>query len=266
MKKFQEETEFLERVIKRAGRMLLNWSKPLEQEWKGDIDPVTLADKEAEQYIINEISSFYPEDIIVSEETNALEEEKVQSTRRWYVDPLDGTVNFSKGYPNWCISIALVNEWDQIVCSAVFDPVNNELFTAIKDSGAWLNGKLLMVSNVSELNRALGASGFPYNFDDEKRNNLREWVKITPRVLSIRSLGSAAKDICQVAAGRLDFFWEQGLERWDVTAAALICKEAGAKVTNLRNHELNSPSSEIVVANPNLHKKIIEVLDSAIEE
>lgn len=256
---FERELTVAVKAIKMSGEMLKAWSKPLEKEWKGVINPVTSADKESEEMIIKAIQSAFPDDIIVSEERNPVEEISVKGKRRWYLDPLDGTVNFMRGIPHWCISLALVNEEDLTVCSAVYAPMVDEMYTAIRGKGAWCNGEKLEVSQITDLNRSVAVSGFPYSFDDPNTNNLLEWTKITPLVLTIRSLGAAAKDLCELAKGRVDIFWEQGLERWDITAASLICKEAGATVTDINGRALEGSGNNVIAANPILHEKVIQL-------
>jgi myo-inositol-1(or 4)-monophosphatase len=256
---YDKELSIAMQAVQLSGPVLKNWSKPLEKEWKGAINPVTSADKESERIIIEVIHHAFPDDIIISEEMNPIGENSVKNQRRWYLDPLDGTVNYIRGLPHWCISIALVNEDNQTVCSVVYDPMMEEMFTAINGKGSWCNGEKLKVSPITDLNRSVAASGFPYSFDDPKTNNLSEWTKITPHVLTVRSFGAAAKDICEVAKGRIDIFWEQGLERWDLTAAALICKEAGATVTDMKGTALGGPGNNIIIANPSLHQKVLAI-------
>ncbi|MET3696966.1 myo-inositol-1(or 4)-monophosphatase [Bacillus oleivorans] len=257
---YKKELEIATEAALKAGDFLKNWAAPLEEEWKGKINPVTKADKTSEKLLIEKMKEAFPNDIIISEETNPLEEAEVINKRRWYLDPLDGTVNFMKGSPYWCIAIALVDSDNKTVCSVVYAPKMNNLFTAIRGKGAWLNGEKISVSQVEDLNRAVAASGFPYSFEDPEKSNLREWSNVTPEVLTVRSLGAAAMALCDVARGRLDFFWEQELERWDITAAALICKEAGAKVTDIYGQEFEGPETSVLAANPLLHNKVLEVL------
>jgi myo-inositol-1(or 4)-monophosphatase len=256
---YEKELSTALEAVRLSGMVLKNWSTPLEKEWKGTINPVTSADKASEKIIIEAIQQVFPDDLIISEELNPADETSVQNKRRWYLDPLDGTVNFIRGIPHWCISVALVIEDNQTVCGVVYDPIMDEMFTAVKGKGAWCNGERLNVSRVTELHRSVAASGFPYLFDNPKTNNLLEWSKITPQVLTVRSLGAAAKDICEVAKGRIDIFWEQGLERWDLTAAALICKEAGAAVTDMNGTALEGPGNHLIVANPVLHQKVLAI-------
>src|SRR5690606_17912574 len=259
---FETELTVAVKASEAAGKLLMKWFQQptLTSEWKGRIDPVTIADKQSEKVIIDTIRAHFPDAIIVSEESNPFAEVEVINKRRWYIDPLDGTVNFIRGFSHWCVAIACVEENNETVCSAVYAPCSNELYTAIQGEGAWCNGERLTVGNNTELHRSVVASGFPYSFEDPATSNLVEWARITPQVLTVRSLGAAAKDICEVAGGRIDIFWEQGLERWDITASALICREAGAKVTDRNGKELTGPGTSIIVANPVLHEKVRALL------
>ncbi|NHM32463.1 inositol monophosphatase family protein [Neobacillus terrae] len=257
--KYDKELSIAIEAAQNSGTLLKNWSKPLKKEWKGEINPVTSADKASENILIKTIVNAFPDDIIISEESNPVEEKSVKNNRRWYIDPLDGTVNYIRGIKHWCISIALVDDSNKVVCSVVYNPLMEEMYTAMKGKGAWCNGERISVSNTENLNRSVAASGFPYSFDDPLTNNLTEWSIITPQVLTVRSLGAAAIDLCQVAKGRIDIFWEQGLERWDLTAASLICSEAGAKVTDMKGRTLEGPNNNIIVANPILHAKVTEL-------
>ncbi|WP_197081154.1 inositol monophosphatase family protein [Gordoniibacillus kamchatkensis] len=243
-----------------AGRAILHRIGPLEQEWKGRIDPVTAADRESEQIILTFIRDAFPLDIIVSEESNPIAEENVRGKRRWYVDPLDGTVNFSRNNPHWCVSIAFVDESDTAQAAVVYAPKCNELYGAVRGQGATLNGESIRVSGTDRMDRAVLASGFPYSFDNPDRTNLKEWSMLTPHALTVRCWGAAAKDLCEVARGRIDGFWELELERWDITAGAFICSEAGARVTDLSGKPVAGPSRDIMAANPGLHAAMMELL------
>jgi len=258
LQNYSEELKVIKSILYQAGQILLNWRQPLDIQWKGIINPVTMADKASETYIINELLKYFPNDNIISEESIDSHVKSVNNKRRWYLDPLDGTVNFSRSIPRWCISIALVDAKNQLVLGVVYSPYSNELFSAIKDQGAYCNDINISVSDVKELNKSVIASGFPYTFTDPLKTNLAEWSTLTPLALTVRCIGAAALDMCQVASGKIDIFWEQGLEYWDTAAAILICKEAGATVSDLKGEVLDYPSKQVLIANPNLHSKVIE--------
>ena len=256
----EKELEVATLAARRAGEMLRNWTGALEETWKGPINPVTAADRESERILIAALREAFPDDAIVAEESSAGAGDDAAGRRRWYVDPLDGTVNFSRGIPHWCVSVALADEEGVTRCAVVYAPLSGELFTAVRGGGASLNGKPIRVRDTRTLDRAVAASGFPYSFEDPDRNNLREWTAAAPRLLSIRCLGAAALDLCQVACGRLDVFWEKELERWDLAAGALICAEAGAVVTDLEGRPLAGPGTSVLAANPHLHPQVLALL------
>lgn len=257
------ELQVAELAARAAGEAIRQWQQPLDEQWKGRINPVTAADKRSEALLLSHIKSAFPSDLIVSEESSPLTEEEVKGRRRWYIDPLDGTVNYSRNVPHWCVSVAYVDERDTTQTAVVYAPLSDEMFCAVRGQGAALNGSTIAVSDTDRLERAIVASGFPYSFDDPERTNLREWSAIAPRVLTVRCMGAAAKDLCEVARGRMDAFWEIELERWDTAAGALICAEAGAVVTDLDGEPLPGPSRHILVSNPMLHAPIRQLLNVA---
>lgn len=209
------------------------------------------------------IRDTFPSDGLVSEESYDRPESEVRGTRRWYLDPLDGTVNFLRGFDHWCVSLALVDASNQTACAAVYCPPEESLYTAQRGEGSYRNGEALQVRTCERLNRALLASGFPYEFEDPAETNLSEWSAVTPRALSMRSLGAAALDLCEVARGRLDGFWEIQLEPWDITAGALVAREAGATVTNRDGTELTGTGTSVVAAPPSIHPQLLERIRSA---
>jgi myo-inositol-1(or 4)-monophosphatase len=255
-----EELRIAEMAATTAGKAIHRRTQPLNQEWKGRINPVTAADLESEAIIISLIRDHFPNDIIISEESNPLPEHRVKGNRRWYIDPLDGTVNYSRNISHWCVSIAFVDETDRTQAAVVYSPPSHELFSAVRGQGAALNRERIHVSQTSQLDRAVIASGFPYSFDDPDRTNLPQWSAITPQVLTVRCMGAAAKDLCEVARGTIDAFWEIELERWDITAGALICSEAGAKVTSIKGEIIQGPSTTILTSSPCLHDSLLNYL------
>jgi myo-inositol-1(or 4)-monophosphatase len=179
----------------------------------------------------------------------------------WIVDPVDGTTNYAKGYPFFAVSIAL--EVDrEIVLAVVYNPVLDECFSAEKGRGANLNGKPLKVSDVGELDHALVASGFPYDSWTNPVDNLAGWGRLVKRALSVRCDGAASLELCHIAAGRLDAYWEIDLEIWDMAAGALIVREAGGAVTSVSGQELNLQQRDVLATNGRLHPDILLVLGS----
>lgn len=241
----------------------MEWDSPPPETWKGRIDPVSVADKDAEHAAISVLKRSFPQDLIVSEESSPLPEPHVAGRRRWYLDPLDGTVNFLRRRPHWCVSLALVDENDEASCAAVFDPNADELFLAVRGHGATLNGVPLQAPDPGALDRAVVGSGFPYSFEDPQRANLQEWSSVTTKALSMRSLGACALDLCDVARGRLDAFWELQVERWDTTAGALVAREAGALTTSISGAPILGATTEVLCAGPRLHAELVSALRPA---
>lgn len=233
-----------------VGRIHLRYldSHDKNVEHKGEIDLVTAADKAAEAYLVERLAAAFPDHDYVAEEGHR------KSTGRdlaWYIDPLDGTTNFAHGYPVFCVSIALA-ERGRPVLGVVHDPCRGETFTAVRGGGARLNGRPLRVSAEATLKRALLCSGFPYAFAGDPRN-LRLWGAFLHAALSVRRDGSAALDLCAVAAGRFDGFWELGLNSWDVAAGALIVEEAGGVVTQFDGAPLDLEGRAILATNGKVH-------------
>ena len=212
-------------------------------------DLVSDADRESESLIIGLISDARPGDGFLGEEGRSGES---QSGLRWIVDPLDGTVNFLFGIPTWSVSIA-VEDGEGAVVGVVHDPVHEETFSATRNGGAWLNGRRVHVGDKTDLSQALVGTGFAY--DERIRNHQAEIVRrLLPRVRDIRRLGSAALDLCMLASGRYDAFYEAYMGPWDRAAGVLIAREAGATVTDLA-----PPLGDgmgVVAAIPSLHDEL----------
>lgn len=216
-------------------------------------DLVTDADAEAERAIRACIAADFPDHAILGEE----EGETGAGEWRWVIDPLDGTVNFAHGYPVFCASVALEYRGEAVL-GAVFDPTRDELFTARRGEGAFLNGTRLSVSTTPTLDTpALVTTGFPYDTSGER--NLAHVAKLLRRGIPVRRPGAAALDLCNVACGRMDAYWEIGVQLWDVAAGALIVREAGGQVTDAAGEA--TPYGEFIVAtNSHLHAQLLGVL------
>jgi myo-inositol-1(or 4)-monophosphatase len=213
-------------------------------------DPVSDADRAAESFLIDFISSHRPDDGVVAEEgTN----EKSSSGLTWIVDPLDGTVNFLFGIPHWSVSIAVEDDEGGFV-GVIFDPNRNEMFTAARGSGAFVNSSPISVSRVDDLSQALIGTGFSY--DAEARRVQAEVVgRVLPRARDIRRAGSAALDLASVACGRLDGFYEAPMEPWDKAAGIVIATEAGATISEMPPPKAGL-SPGVIAANPALHDQL----------
>lgn len=240
-----------------AGEILRsNFDAPQEVHHKGIIDIVTEMDKRSEAYLIKEIRSRFPTHRIVAEEAGALAGADGEC---WYIDPLDGTVNYAHGVPIYCVSVGFVRHGEPVL-GAIYDPMQNELFIAEQGAGAWLGEKRLHVSETHDLIQSLLVTGFPYDLIDTPQNNLQYFEYFTLRSQGVRRLGSAALDLAYVAAGRLDGFWEIRLNPWDVAAGGLMVREAGGILTNLCGKaDFLQPPVSILAANPQIHPQMLAV-------
>ena len=229
------------------------------KEAKGKNNILTEVDTKSEEIIISTIKEKFPSHQILAEESG--ESIKNNSPYKWLIDPLDGTMNYSHAYPFFCVSIAL--ELDgEIVCAVVYDPFKDEMFAAEEGKGAKLNGLAIHVSNAKLLKESLIVSGTFHHPDSEimdKFISILKKLSITAR--GVRRDGSAALDLCYVACGRYDSFWEYGLNPWDMAAGALIVKEAGGSVTNLTGGEFTPYKGELISSNGFIHKEMIKILD-----
>lgn len=243
---------------RRAGEILRNqFSKPHQEIYKGTIDIVTEMDREAENLIYAMLKREFPTYDFLGEESRA--SSRCQVTK-WIVDPLDGTTNYARGYPFFNVSIALEKK-GEVVVGVVYNPILDEMFMAEKGSGAQLNGSPIRVSQTAELEKSLLASGFPYDAWSNPANNCKEWERFIKRVISLRCDGSAALDLCHVAAGRLDGYWEWGLEAWDMAAGALIVEEAGGVVSLTSGASFTPYKRSILATNGKLHEQMMQILN-----
>lgn len=227
-------------------------------EYKGgETNLVTAGDRAAEALIVGRIGELYPEDTVVAEEGGR--REGGRSPYRWFVDPLDGTTNFAHGFPWFAVSIA-VARGDELVGGAIFNPVSGELFAARRGGGAMLNGRPLTVSTRDRLGTALLATGFGYELRRRQHPDLDYFGRLAARARDIRRLGSAALDLAYVAAGRLDGFWERGLNPWDMAAGILLVEEAGGQVTDYRGGKACLARGEVVATNGRIHGAVLAEL------
>ena len=225
-------------------------------EHKGEINLVTEMDIKSEQLIKQKIGETYPDHQILAEESDV---PKQESAFRWIVDPLDGTTNYAHGFPIFCVSIALEID-GRVEAGVVYDPVRDELFTAARGCGPKLNGQPIAVSDEADLGESLIATGFPYDLRTSEANNLDNWNAMIFRARALRRAGAAALDLCYVAAGRFDGFWELKLHPWDVAAGGLIVEEAGGKVTDLAQDPFSVYSKEILASNGRIHSQMSDIL------
>lgn len=240
-----------------AGHILkTGFNRVKSVSYKGRIDPVTEYDIKAEKYITQRIERLFPDHSVMAEEGHDRTE---NSEFRWIIDPLDGTVNFAHGFPIYCVSIAVEYE-GQPVAGAIYDPERHELFTAGAGLGARLNGKSIYVSSEKRLDRSMLATGFSYSVDTDRKNNLGLFGRMIKAAQAVRRPGSAAIDLCWLAAGRLDGFWELRLHPWDTAAASLIVLEAGGQVTRLDGRPYSIFDDSILASNGKIHRQMQKVL------
>jgi myo-inositol-1(or 4)-monophosphatase len=228
----------------------------LDVRKKGEIDLVTEADFQAEKVIIDTIRRHFPKDSVLSEETGHHE---ALPERVWIVDPLDGTINFAHALPFYAVCIGLQVD-GRLVLGLVFNPERDECFEAWEGGGAFLNGAPIHVSRTATLLESLVATGFPYSVHEEARSIVRRLHQILARAQGIRRLGSAALDLCYVAAGRFDAYWEEGLKPWDTAAAAVIVKEAGGRLTDYDGNPFSPFLPAVAASNGLIHEAMLEAL------
>ncbi len=244
-------------AVLRAGRIQRQrYGSGVPVEYKGEIDLVTEVDRACELAIVELLRSRYPGHDIVTEETDLA---RTGSRHVWFIDPLDGTTNFAHSYPMFCVSVALAIE-GELVAGAVYDPVRDELFTGEKGAGSHLNGRRLSVSTASELIRSLLITGFPYDLHERLAERLRLFNRVMGLARAVRRDGSAALDLCYVAAGRADGCWEAILKPWDMHAGRLILTEAGGKATRLDGTPLGLGPDGIVGTNGLIQDALVEAL------
>jgi myo-inositol-1(or 4)-monophosphatase len=254
---YQEFLVLAERTARAAGQMLREAQPRVHQvEYKGTVNLVTEMDTASEEFIVNEISSGFPEHAIIAEEGSEVDN---SSEYRWYVDPLDGTTNYAHGLPIYCVSLGLERS-GELICGVVYDPSLDEMFTAVVDGGAFLNGKRIHVSAETELIKSLLVTGFPYDIRETELNNLDNFATFAKRARAVRRLGSAAMDSCWTAAGRFDGFWELKLSAWDMAAGVLICREAGGLVTDFGGEPYDLHTGRILATNGFIHQPMQDVL------
>jgi myo-inositol-1(or 4)-monophosphatase len=244
-------------AAREAGRLLRkNVDERGEVMYKGVVDLVTPSDRESQDIIFRRLSSEFPDHGFLAEEGLS----RAGTTAfRWIFDPLDGTTNFAHTFPVFCVSIALERE-GAIVLGVVYDPTREEMFHAVRGAGAFLNGKRIRVSAIPELGEALLATGFPYDVRTSRLNNVKEFNSFIVRAQAIRRCGSAALDLCYVACGRFDGFWELKLNPWDVAAGAIIVEEAGGRMTDFAGGAFDPFGKRALGSNGLIHDEMRRVL------
>jgi myo-inositol-1(or 4)-monophosphatase len=245
-------------IAREAGALLMHYfNQHLKIEYKGDADLVTAADRASEVLIRERIGAQWPGHDVLGEEQGLRDQ---GSEYRWYVDPLDGTTNFAHGYPVFCVSIALehrgLEHKGRRIAAVIYDPTRDELFSAELGLGARLNGEAIQVSKTGSVKESLLATGFPSQ-KRHKNPNIHFYHQITLHSHGVRRAGSAALDLCNVACGRYDGFWEFNLNPWDTAAGVLIVEEAGGRVTRFDGSVFEIDSSETLASNGLIHDALL---------
>ena len=229
----------------------------LEVENKSVNDYVTSADRAAEAAIVNCIQQAYPKHAILTEEAGRIGPSK--SDYLWIIDPIDGTLNFMHGVPQYAVSIALAYR-GEVVAAVIYDVAKNELFTAAKGEGAFLDNRRIRVSGTKDMNRALIGTGFPFRRTDNFKNYMQSFMRVAERTAGIRRPGSAALDLAWVAAGRYDGFWESGLSQWDIAAGGLMVLEAGGLITDLEGGEKWLEQGNVCAGTPRIFAQLLPLV------
>ncbi|HEX5482292.1 MAG TPA: inositol monophosphatase family protein [Terriglobia bacterium] len=249
-------------IAREAGALLGRlYSQPHQISYKRPADLVTEADGRSEALITEHLRRHFPEHSIVAEEGRS---HQGNSDYCWYVDPLDGTTNFAHGFPVFCVSLGLALR-DEVITGVIYDPTRDELYTAERGSGAFRNGKRLEVSKISKLSEALLATGFPPTSRDHNLN-VEYFFRFTELSHGVRRAGSAALDLCSVASGRFEGFWELKLNPWDKAAGVLMVTEAGGQVTDLSGGPFKLLENQLFASNGRVHQTMVEVFSEVLAQ
>jgi myo-inositol-1(or 4)-monophosphatase len=242
-------------IAREAGKVLREeLEHPPAIAYKGEFDLVTQADRRSESVIVSGLQKCFPGHAVAAEEGTGKE---TASEFRWHVDPLDGTTNFAHGYPCFCVSMALARK-NELLLGVIYNPVYNELFTATRGEGAFLNGKRIRCSKINALKNSLLCTGFP-NHDRQAHPNIHYYWDFTLRSHGVRRDGSAALDLASVASGRFDSFWEFGLKPWDTAAGVIMVEESGGKITDLMGQPYQLGGASILASNGLVHDEMVRV-------
>ncbi len=257
----KESKEFLDvarEAAESAGSLIRkNWKRPKQIQYKSPIDLVTTIDRLSEQRIVKILRKRFPNHAILAEEETAIGGNR--SEYRWIIDPLDGTTNFAHSYPQFAVSIALERA-GEVILGLVCDPIHEETYRAVKGQGAYLNKSRIHVTRGSELDKALVATGFPYDRREKADFYLSFFKKFMMSSHGVRRGGSAALDLCYVACGRVDGFWEFGLHAWDTAAGSLIVQEAGGAMSNFSGDPFSIQGTETLASNGKIHEAMLRTI------
>jgi myo-inositol-1(or 4)-monophosphatase len=243
-------------ALKAGGYIAKHAGKIKSVRYKGEINIVTGIDRKAEEIIVTAIQRAFPGHSILAEEKTY---KRKSDEYTWVIDPLDGTTNYLHGFPFFCVSIALMRK-EAPLLGVVYDPSRQELFCAAPSQGAFCNRKRIRVSKTRNVNKALLATGFAYNVKKARNNNVNSFIRFLKSARAVRRAGSAALDMCYVACGRFDGFWELYLHPWDTAAAMLIVQEAGGRVSRFNGSSYSIFDRDILATNAKIHSQMSKIL------
>ena len=247
-------------IAREAGALLADYfAKGVDSEAKGYFDLVTEADRASEALILGRIRSEFPAHSVVAEESGC---HAGSSAYRWYVDPLDGTKNFARGYPAFSLSLGLERE-GELVLGVVFDPIRQEMFSAERGAGAFRNDRRIHVSRVDRLEQCLVTTGFP-SAKRHRQSNLQLFCQVSMTTQGLRRTGSSALDLSYVACGRLDAFWDIGLGSWDVAAGLVLVSEAGGRCSDLRGGRFTMAAPDLLADNSLVHDSFVRMFSEVL--
>lgn len=249
----------IEAVLRAGDVQMAHFGREMRIDKKGAIDLVTEIDLEVERGFRAMIAERFPDHVVLGEEFEAKGDREAGAPFVWLFDPVDGTTNYAHGLPIFCSSLALEID-GELAVGAVYDPSRRELFTAERGRGAWLNGEPLQVSKADSLIDSLLVTGFPYNVQHDPAELIALFGDFLTRARAVRRLGSAALDLCYVACGRFEGFWEQKLQPWDVAAGALIVAEAGGRVTDADGHAFTARAGSVIASNGRIHDAMVQTI------
>jgi myo-inositol-1(or 4)-monophosphatase len=254
---WEEALKVAEEASRMAGEMLCRHiDSSREIVYKGAVNLVTDFDRRSQKVIFSHLSSRFPDHDFLAEEDLC---EQRGSEFRWIIDPIDGTTNYAHNFPIFCVSIAL--EWkSNVVCGVIYDPMRGEMFSAISGKGSVMDGQRIQISTTGDLDKSLLATGFPYDIRESEVNNIDHFVNFATRAQAIRRCGSAALDLCYVACGRFDGFWELKLSPWDVAAGVLIVEESGGRVSDFQGETASIYGNDLLASNGLIHEQMIQIL------
>jgi myo-inositol-1(or 4)-monophosphatase len=257
---FEKERRCAESIAREAGAFMLRERRAgFEVELKGKNDLVTSIDVAVEEKVTQQLLTAFGDDAVFGEE---LGESSGKEGRRWVIDPIDGTLNFSMGVPFYCISIALQIDGESVV-GVIYEPNRDELFVAVRGEGAWVDGQPTTCTPTTKLEDAVVVTGFPPLKAGQRTDNLDNFVRASRATRAVRRLGSAALDLAYVAAGRMDGFWEFHLNPWDTAAGYLMVEEAGGRVTDVSGTEYTAYDTSVVATNGAIHDALLSQLEAS---